>query len=72
MILMKRDSNAEAEKVGEVIKQNGKMIFNVPDRYKQFLQTIYVDGEKYTPISPEYMDMLPLAIRGDRLWITIG
>lgn len=69
MKIMKRNRDATTEQVGTV-EWDGKAILNVPENYLGFLSKLKFEGRTYTPTDPEYMIILPLALRGDYLWAT--
>ena len=70
MKIMKRNRDASVEQVGTVEWGDGKAVLNVPENYQIFLSKLEFEGEIYTPTDPEYMIILPLALRGDYLWAT--
>ena len=68
---MVRDKDAIVRQAGTVSAKDGKIQLDLPENYKGILSSFKFKGETYTPEHPGYMEVLPLAFRGDRLWATI-
>lgn len=68
MVIMGRDSTGQTIKIGEVRRDNGDITFDVPNNLREMLQSFRFAGQEYTPESPEFFDILPYYLHGDRLW----
>ena len=70
MKIMRRTRDAKTEQVGTVEWKDNRAVFDVPEQYHDLLAKLEYEGVTYTPADPEYLIILPLVLRGDRLWAT--
>jgi len=70
--LMRRGKDAKPEVVGRVMcDDEGNITFDLPDEWKDGLNSIEYKGKEYTPADGmEYLNILPQYYHGDYLWAT--
>ena len=69
MKLMTRNRDATLKQLGTIDKKDGKVVLNLPEPYKAQLEEIIFEGKRYKKDDPMYLKVLPLAYRGDYLWV---